>query len=330
MENSFIASKTKRLDKFLAAQFPSLSRAYLKEQIKLGNILVNGKKIKPSFSLRKNDQVEFAPGFILPESSRQILPNPAIKLKIIYEDNDVLVIDKPAGLAVHPRQNKNGAPLESEVSSTLVSGLLAYYPAMANVGDYNSPQPPLNLRGGENIRPGLVHRLDKDTSGVLIIAKNQVSFDWLKNQFKERRVQKKYLALVQGAFKEKQGEIKTLLHRSQKDPTKQKISTKEGKEAITRYKVIKEFKKYTLLEVSPKTGRLHQIRVHLAWLGHPVAGDKKYGHKNQLLPSGLNRQFLHAAELKIILPNGQEKQFSSPLPEELTKILAQLEKNSNQ
>ncbi|MBU2219846.1 RluA family pseudouridine synthase [Patescibacteria group bacterium] len=362
-----------RLDKFILAKFPRHSRAYLKEQIKLGNFLVypvkshkagtakqlfnrvNDKKVKPSYILRADDTVTLAPGFVLPESTA-ILPNPNIKLNILYEDADVLVINKPAGLSVHPRQDKNGLPLLSEVDSTLVSGLLAYYPLIANVGDH-----PL-------LRPGLVHRLDKDTSGVMIIAKNQTSFNWLKAQFKERGVTKKYIALVHGSLKEKQGTIKTLLARAIKNPTKQHVvffkspspQTRGGlgwgdeknknttpsfsppqlrgrggpREAITQYKVIREFKNYTLLEASPKTGRLHQIRVHLAHIGHPVVGDAKYGQRLKSDFKGraksdfselLNRQFLHAQELKIMLPDGQKKTFSAPLPTNLNAVLRALE-----
>lgn len=282
--------------------------------------MVSDKKVRPSYILRANDTVALAPGFILPDAA-QILPNPNIKLDIIYEDDDVIVINKPAGLSVHPRQDKNSLPLPQETDSTLVSGLLAYYPETANVGDN-----PL-------FRPGLVHRLDKDTSGVMIIAKNQTSFDWLKTQFKERKTTKTYLALVHGLLKNKKGEIKTLLHRASSDPTKQKVSKNDGKEAITQYKVIKEFKDYTLLEARPKTGRLHQIRVHLAHLGHPIAGDTKYGIKRLPVLPGLNRQFLHATELKITLPaspaggpDGEKKTFFSPLPTELAQTIKGLQK----
>ncbi|HRY52870.1 MAG TPA: RluA family pseudouridine synthase [Candidatus Portnoybacteria bacterium] len=309
-----------RLDKYLTNKYPNLSRVYIKNQVNLGNFVVypessrgiGNKKVKPSYLLREGDKVAFAPGFALPDAS-QILPNPEIKLNIIYEDNNVLVINKPAGLSVHPRQDKNGLPLAQEIGSTLVSGLLAYYPAIASVGDVPS------------LRPGLVHRLDKDTSGVMIIAKNQISFDWLKKQFKERQTAKKYLALVHGKLKEKQGEIKTLLARASQNPTKQKVS-REGKEAITQYKVIKEFQDYSLIEACPKTGRLHQIRVHLAHLGHPVAGDAKYGDKRLPTLPGLTRQFLHAKSLEITLPNNQKKTFQAPLPEELLAVLAPLEK----
>jgi len=337
-----------RLDKFVLTRFSQYSRAYLKKQIKLGNFLIGNKKIKPSYVLRQGDQVALAPGLILPPNAARILPNPAIKLNIIFENDNVIVINKPAGLAVHPRQDKNGLPLPQETNSTLVSGLLAYYPAIINVGDN-----PL-------LRPGLVHRLDKDTSGVMIIAKNQPSFEWLKKQFKERKTTKKYIALAHGLFKEKQGEIKTLLARAKKDPTKQKVvllgsllPSDEGKvgwgvekntntapsqsppqlrgrgkirEAITQYKVIKEFQNYTLLEAGPKTGRLHQIRVHLAHIGHPIVNDSKYGNKR--LPSlpVPTRQFLHAQELKITLPSNQKKVFTAPLPNDLKTALNALER----
>ena len=345
-----------RLDKFLTTKYPNLSRVYIKNWIKLGNFLVNDKRVKPSYILRDSDLVAVAPGFSLPAITA-IISNPNIKLDIIFENDDVIVINKPARLSVHPRQDKNGLPLLQEIDNTLVSGLLAYYPAIAGVRDQNPPPP--SLKGGSriippplggvrgaffsiNIRPGIVHRLDKDTSGVMIIAKNQTSFEWLKKQFKERLVSKKYIALIHGKLKNKEGEIKTLLARATGDPTKQKviplinadlkmpridaeIGTK-GKEAITQYKVIKEFKDYSLLKVSPKTGRLHQIRVHLAHLGHPVVGDKKYGRP---LKSGFNglltRQFLHAKELGITLSNGSKKTFNAPLPTELNSVLRTLE-----
>ncbi|MEK7160705.1 MAG: RluA family pseudouridine synthase [Patescibacteria group bacterium] len=344
-----------RIDKYLTNKYPSLSRAYIKNQIKLGNFLVFNKKVesrlknvaslfseagrnpapkadqdkqstsnsdlrlsgagvKPSYILREGDIVVFALGFVLPDAVI-ILPNPAIKLNVIYEDADVLVINKPAGLSVHPRQDKNGLPLLPEINSTLVSGLLAYYSAIASVGDN-----PL-------FRPGLVHRLDKDTSGVMIIAKNQRSFDWLKAQFKEHQTAKKYIALTHGLFKEKQGVIKTILARAKNNPTKQKISAKEGKEAVTEYRVIKEFKSYSLIEAQPKTGRLHQIRVHLAHLGHSIVGDVKYGLKNEIKLAGLDRQFLHAKELKIILLDNKENTFVAPLPDDLLGVLQALEKN---
>lgn len=322
-----------RLDKYTQEKNPNLSRPFIKKQIRLGYVLVNDKKVKPSYVLCENDNVTLSPSFSQPAETK-IQPNPEIKLNIIYEDTNVIVIDKPAGLIVHPRQTKTGAPIAKESNNTLASGLLAYYPPLASVGD----QP--------DIRPGIVHRLDKDTSGVMIIAKNQPSFEWLKRQFKERKTQKKYLALLNGCPKETSGIIRTFITRSATEPSKQKIipvaqkTLDDKREAVTKYKAKEKFKDYCLIEAYPKTGRLHQIRAQFAWLGCPVAGDTKYGLKNRPTPDGLKRQFLHAAELEITLPdssaneptppvdwpNGQKKTFKSPLPSDLRNVLLRLEK----
>ncbi len=288
---------------------PRYSRAFIKEQIKKGLVLVNQKTSKPSAELTEGDEVSFD----LPETpENRVQPNPEIKLDIIFEDQDVIVLNKPAGISVHPRFDKSLRPMPEEVSTTMVSGLLAYYPPLGEVGD--NPE----------LRPGLVHRLDKDTSGVMIVAKTEEAFFWLKEEFANRHVAKKYIALVEGKLDQKQGQIKNLLRRSP-DPTKQQVAS-EGREAITEYLVQKEFKNYTLVEALPKTGRFHQIRVQFAWLGHPVAGDKKYGSKAKI--PGLNRHFLHAQELEITLPRGQKQRFFSPLPPELDGVLLALEKNS--
>jgi len=200
------------------------------------------------------------------------------KLKVIYEDRDLLVIDKPAGI---------------------------------NSDDFQKR----------------VHRLDKDTSGILLIAKNDKILEFLQNQFKERKVIKKYLALVVGNLKKTGGEIKTLIGRSPGNRKKQKVylvhepGSQGKREVITKYKVLQKFKDYDLIEVEPKTGRKHQIRTHLSYLGHPVAGDKMYGFKNQPVPEGLQRHFLHASYLKIQLPDGRIKEFRSDLPEDLKGVL---------
>jgi len=329
-----------RLDKFLIKHFPEYSRVYLQKQIKSGAVLVHpvrnlpkvSKNLPPepqAKSLRKNKtklkhgwisngvnwQIK-KPSYILKDGDRietnikppekiSLTPDPSIKLNMIYEDNDVLVIDKPAGLTVHPSDTqKNG---------TLVNGLIAYYPLLKNVGD-------------DALRPGIVHRLDKDTSGLMIVAKNNQAFTFLKNQFKNKQVEKKYLALVVGKPKELSGVIKTFITRSKSDPTKQKVSASPtDREAITDYKTIREFKNFTLLEAQPKTGRMHQIRVHLAYIGCPVAGDQKYGRKNQIVLPELKRQFLHAASLKVTLPNERKRTFFSPLPSDLKRVLGSLE-----
>jgi len=210
-----------------------------------------------------------------------------MEMKIIYQDDNVLVVDKPAG--------------------TVITDI---YPDLSKV-----------------------HRLDKDTSGVLLIAKNEKALIFLQKQFKQRSVEKKYIALVIGNIKNNQGRIETLIGRSKKQGTKQKVylATEPGaegkREAITEYKVIRRLKDYTLVEVSPKTGRKHQIRCHFSYLGHPIAGDKKYGFKNQPCPKGLKRQFLHASYLKIKLPNNKYKELSSELAKDLKLCLENLKKN---
>lgn len=233
-----------------------------------------------------------------------------MELKILYEDDNLLVIDKPAGITVFPEK-----PTKEK---TLIDYLLEKFPNLKNVGE-----PP---------RHGICHRLDKDTSGVLLIAKNNKALEFFQKQFKERKVEKKYLVLAVGNVKTNQGKIETLIGRARKDRRKQKVylpltpvaKEKKLREAITEYKVIKKFKNYSLLEVIPKTGRKHQIRCHLAYLSHPIAGDKLYGFKNQPKPKGLNRQFLHAISLRIKLFNGKEGEFKSELPRDLLKILKNL------
>ncbi|MBI1971408.1 MAG: RluA family pseudouridine synthase [Candidatus Wildermuthbacteria bacterium] len=209
-------------------------------------------------------------------------------LKILYEDDTLLVIEKPAGIDVE--EIKRFLPKDAT-------------PA---------------------------HRLDKDTSGILLVAKTKETLDFFHKQFKERKVEKKYVCLVEGSVKENEGKIETLLGRSPADKRKQKVflagqPLSAGKrEAVSEYRVLERYKGYTLLEVRPRTGRKHQIRTHLAYLGHPVAGDKLYRFKNQKIPAGLNRQFLHASRLKLQMPDGNIKEFESKLPGDLNLCLQQL------
>ena len=233
-------------------------------------------------------------------------------IPVIYEDQDVWVIDKPAGLIVFPEGDISG-------EKTLIDLLLEKYPDLKNTG--------------EAPRYGMIHRLDKDTSGVLLVAKTPEALIFLQKQFKNREVEKKYTALATGTVKEASGTIHTLIGRSKSDPRKQaahslQYTGKTGlREAITDYKILERFAEYTLLEVQIKTGRKHQIRCHLAYVGHPIAGDKLYGFKDSPKPQGLERQFLHAGYLKIMLPNGQAKEFASELPEDLKNILTSLKKH---
>jgi 23S rRNA pseudouridine1911/1915/1917 synthase len=232
-------------------------------------------------------------------------------LKVIYEDNDVLVVDKPAEIVVFPE----GESLKSG-EKTLIDYLIEKYPELKNAG--------------EAPRYGIVHRLDKDTSGVLLVAKSSEGLIFLQKQFKNREVEKKYVCLVEGVMESDKGEIKTLIARAKGDPRKQRAyseinAPKSAREAITEYKILERFKDYTLLEVEIKTGRRHQIRCHFSYLKHPIAGDKLYGFKNSKIPEGLTRQFLHAQKLKIQLPNGSTEEFVSELPEELQQILNNLQ-----
>jgi len=234
-----------------------------------------------------------------------------MELKILYEDKDLLAIDKPAGITVFPEK------LTTE--KTLIDYLLERFPDLKNVG-----KPP---------RFGICHRLDKETSGILLVAKNDKALEFFQKQFKERKVIKKYLALVVGNIKENRGKIETLIGRSPKNRKKQRVylpfeplaKEKKLREAITEYKVLERFNGYTLIEAIPKTGRKHQLRVHFSNLGHPIAGDKFYGFKNQPSPKNLNRLFLHSHYLKIKLADGKEKEFKSKLPEDLKEILENLE-----
>jgi len=234
-------------------------------------------------------------------------------IKKIYEDKDVLAIDKPAGIVVFPE----GQTTEN----TLIDTLIEKYPGLKSVG--------------EAPRYGIVHRLDKDTSGILLVAKSNEGLIFLQKQFKNREVEKKYICLVEGSMEADSGKIETLIARAKGDPRKQKVysainAPKSAREAVTEYKVLKRYNDYTLLEVQIKTGRRHQIRCHFSYLKHPIAGDKLYSFKNSKrpgdtgYPEGLTRQFLHAAYLKIQLPDGQKKELVSELPEDLKKVINNL------
>jgi 23S rRNA pseudouridine1911/1915/1917 synthase len=245
-------------------------------------------------------------------------------IKIIHEDNDVLVIDKPAKVIVFPEGDISG-------EKTLIDYLIEKYPRLTEAGS-----PP---------RYGIVHRLDKDTSGILLVAKTSEALNFLQKQFSapssalknkesgqtlEKTIEKRYIALVVGNIKDEEKTIHTLIGRAPGDKRKQKVylvgepGSIGKREAITKYKVINRYKNYTLLEVDIKTGRRHQIRCHLSYIHHPIAGDKMYGFKDSPAPEGLGRQFLHATYLKIQLPDSEIKEFISELPEELKNILKKI------
>ena len=286
-----IASKDgSRLDSYVAAQCPQLSRSHVQRLIDDGLVTVNGHASKSGYKLREGDLV--AVEVPLPQP---IAPQPEnIPLSIVYEDDDVIVIDKPAGLTVHP------APGHAE--HTLVNAMLAHCPE-------------LSING--SIRPGIVHRLDKDTSGLMMIAKNDAAQRDLSNQIKSRSVLKQYTVLVHGHLSPEKGVIDAPIGR---DPNARKrmAVVESGREARTRYRVLKYFKGYTLLEVTLETGRTHQIRVHLSATGFPVVGDAVYGKVSNVV----DRQFVHASRLGFNLPsNGKWVEFTAPLPKDLEEAV---------
>jgi len=289
-----IASKDgSRLDSYVAAQCPQLSRSHVQRLIDDGLVTVNGHASKSGYKLREGDLV--AVEVPLPQP---IAPQPEnIPLSIVYEDDDVIVIDKPAGLTVHP------APGHAE--HTLVNAMLAHCPE-------------LSING--SIRPGIVHRLDKDTSGLMMIAKNDAAQRDLSNQIKSRSVLKQYTVLVHGHLSPEKGVIDAPIGR---DPNARKrmAVVESGREARTRYRVLKYFKGYTLLEVTLETGRTHQIRVHLSATGFPVVGDAVYGKVSNVV----DRQFVHASRLGFNLPsNGKWVEFTAPLPKDLEQAVEQV------
>ena len=289
-----------RLDKFLAEQVPELSRSEVQRLIASGRVTVDGEPARPSHKVRVGEEVVV---LVPAEESTELFPE-AIPLDIVYEDQVLLVVDKPAGMVVHP------APGHSE--GTLVNALLAHCPELA---------------AGEGDRPGIVHRLDRDTSGLILVAKNEKTRRALQRQFKERQVKKAYLALLNGHLHPAWGRIEAPVGR---DPHhRQRMSVLPGgREALTEYHVLEQFAhqvgpaagEYTLVEAEPLTGRTHQIRVHFASIGHPVVGDEVYGRRRTSLP--VSRQFLHARRLGFKHPStGQRLELEAPLPEELAAVL---------
>jgi len=283
-----------RLDTFVAASCPELSRTHARKLIDEGFIEVNGKAAKASHKLDTGDSVMI----IIPPEPPPTLSPEAIPLDIIYEDDDLLVIDKSAGLAVHPAPGHPG--------HTLVNAVLAYLPDLADDDD--------------TLRPGIVHRLDKDTSGLILVAKNRVAQANLSEQFKSRSVNKSYLVLVRGKLTPENGIIEADIGRDPKNRQRMAVVSR-GREARTDYHVVKYVGGYTLLEIHPETGRTHQIRVHLAAIGFPVMGDATYGVKNP----NLSRQFLHASKIGFKLPSsGKYVEFESPLPPDLSQALKEI------
>ncbi len=288
-----------RLDKFLAERLPEFSRTRLQAWIADGFVRVDGQIPKKAGQLLENGA---AVEVRIPPPRPSHVSGEPIPLEVVFENEDVLVVNKPAGMVVHPAAG--------HASGTLVHAVLGYLPHLEGIG--------------EEERPGVVHRLDKGTSGLIVLAKNERAQRWLQDQFRLRRVEKSYLALVDGRPSTPAGRVEAPIGR---DPLHRKrmaiLPAGQGREAISEYRTLASFSHHTLLEVHPLTGRTHQIRLHCAFLGCPIVGDTTYGRRPPSLPLG--RHFLHAGQLRLILPNeAQPRSFEAPLPLELQRVLDEL------
>jgi 23S rRNA pseudouridine1911/1915/1917 synthase len=298
----------KRLDRFLSEAFPEQSRSQIQRWIDDRHVLLDGQPAKAGYKLRGKEQIEIS----LPETKPGALLAEAIPLEIVYEDADLAVINKPAGMVIHV-----GAGVHQ---GTLVNALLHHFQNLSQSGGTD--------------RPGIVHRLDKQTSGLLVVAKNDFGHANLARQFQSRTVTKRYLALVHGRLKKPTGEIQSAIGRDRVNRLRMSTRADHAREAHTLYQVVEGFRRFSLLQLTIKTGRTHQIRVHLSSIKHPVVGDTLYGApariqfsaRKQTLPS-LERNFLHSAYLQFLHPRTQETiSFSSNLPEELRLFLNQVRK----
>lgn len=290
-----VANETGRLDKYLADKIPDLSRTRIKELVQNNDILVNGEKQKVSYKVSSGDVITVT----VPPLKPLNLEPENIPLDIIYEDDDVIVVNKPQGMVVHPSA---GHP-----DHTLVNALLYHTKDLAD-----SP---------EGFRPGIVHRIDKDTSGLLMIAKNAKARESLEKQLAEKSNKRLYWAIVHGNFSEEMGTIDAPIGRNPKDRKKMAV-VEGGKDAVTHFKVLEQYQGYSLIECKLETGRTHQIRVHMDYIGHPVAGDPLYGPRKTLKGNG---QFLHARVLGFVQPtSGEWLEFSVEPPEIFKETLCEL------
>lgn len=289
-----ITDQTGRLDKVLSDMMPDESRSQLKQAIEEDRVLVNAKVEKPKYQVQAGDQIEVT----IPDPVALDLEPENIPLDIVYEDDDVIVVNKPAGMVVHPSP---GHP-----DHTLVNALLYHSPLSTINGTY---------------RPGIVHRIDKDTSGLLMVAKNNHAHQSLAQQLKDKTNLREYIALVHGVIKQDEGVIDAPIGRSPKDRKRQAIVA-DGRHAVTHYKVLERYLNYTLISCWLETGRTHQIRVHMKSIGHPLAGDPLYGPRKTIAGSG---QFLHAKKLGFRHPvTGRQLVFEAPLPQDFQRVLNRL------
>ena len=289
-------SENNRIDKYLAEAFNGKSRSYIQGLIEKENIKVNGKSIKSNYKVKENDEILIA----MPEALELEVEAEDIPLDILYEDNDVIVINKPQGMVVHP------AP--GNYTKTLVNALLYHCKDLSTINGV--------------IRPGIVHRIDKDTTGVLVVAKNDESHNFLSKQLQTHSMKREYIALVEGRLKEDKGTINKPIGRNKKDRLKMGI-VDDGKRAVTHYEVLERYKNTTLIKCVLETGRTHQIRVHMASIGHPLVGDEVYGFKKQRFK--LKGQVLHAKTLGFIHPKTKEyMEFTTNLPEYYNNLIEKL------
>lgn len=299
MSDYVITDQTGRIDKVLTTLEPEITRSQLKNLINDEHVTVNGQPVKPKYKVQAGDKISL----VKPEPQSLELTPENIPLDIVYEDDDVIVVNKPQGMVVHPAP---GHP-----DHTLVNALL-----------YHSPLSTIN----GTFRPGIVHRIDKDTSGLLMVAKNDLAHQSLAEQLRNKTNKREYLALVYGQIKEDEGTIDAPLGRNPQDRKKQAV-VKGGRHAVTHFKVIKRYDNFTLVKCILETGRTHQIRVHMKYIGHPLVGDPLYGPRKVI---GKNGQFLHAALLGFKHPRtGKEMVFEAPLPENFQKMLDKLDKQQH-
>ena len=284
-----------RIDKFLSAQLPEQSRSYLQKIIKEGSVLVNGSPVKASYRMDDQDEVTID----LPELKEPEIEAENIPLDILYEDNDLLMVNKPKGMVVHPSAG--------HTTGTLVNAVM-----------YHCKEDLSGINGV--MRPGIVHRIDKDTTGVLVICKNDKAHNFVAEQLKEHSITRKYRAIVNGVIKEDEGTVNAPIGRHPTERKKMAINEKNGKHAVTHYRVLERFANHTYIECQLETGRTHQIRVHMASLHHPLLGDTVYGFQKN--PYHLEGQTLHAMVLGLIHPStGSYLEVTAPLPEYFQKLL---------
>lgn len=289
-----------RIDRFLGSRLEQVSRSYLQKLVKDGAVLVNGKPVKSSYKVENGDRIRLE----IPDAVEPEIEAEPMALDILYEDSDIILINKPKGMVVHPAAG--------HYSGTLVNGLMAHCK---------------NELSGINgvMRPGIVHRIDMDTTGVLIVCKNDKAHNAIAEQLKVHSITRKYYAIVHGVLKADTGTVNAPIGRHPVDRKKMSINEKNGKEAITHYQVLRRFRRFTFVECQLETGRTHQIRVHMASIGHPLVGDQVYGPAKVPF-SGLQGQTLHAGVLGIIHPStGEYMEFTAPLPAYFEALLKKLE-----